>query len=246
MTESWIKPNWSVSARVHALSTTRVGGVSEGSFASLNLGAHVGDDPQSVAANRQWLEEAASLPAAPLWLEQIHSAQVVEAGSVLAASNPPQADAVVARRPGQVCAIMTADCLPVLFSTSAGDQVAAAHAGWRGLAAGVLTATVQALACAASDVHCWLGPAIGPQAFEVGSEVREAFVSRQTQAVDCFSAKGERWFCDLYALARLELRALGVQEISGGEYCTWSEPERFFSYRRDGQCGRMASLIWLE
>ncbi|MGB1580328.1 MAG: peptidoglycan editing factor PgeF [Nevskiales bacterium] len=246
MTESWIEPNWAAPPKVRALSTTRAGGVSQGVFASLNLGAHVGDEPDAVARNRQWLQSAAGLPATPLWLEQVHGVEVVDAGLAQTTAQPLPADAIVARETGQVCAIMTADCLPVLFASKRGDCVAAAHAGWRGLAAGILARTLSVMDCDPVGVQCWLGPAIGPEAFEVGEEVRQAFVSADASAAACFRSQADRWLADLYGLARQQLLGLGVQAISGGEYCSWSDPGRFFSYRRDGQCGRMASLIWLE
>ena len=242
----FIQPDWPAPQRVRALATTRVGGVSRPPFDSLNLGTHVGDDPAAVAENRSRLVE--QLPAEPMWLEQVHGTHVV---THVAGASPPRADAAVTRERGAVCAVMSADCLPVLMCDRAGTTVAAAHAGWRGLQAGVLESTVTAMAGPARELLAWLGPAIGPAAFEVGDEVREAFVSHDPNADAAFAAasrpgKSGKWFADLYTLARLRLAAAGVQSVSGGQWCTVAERERFFSYRRDGRCGRQASLIWLD
>lgn len=242
--EDWIVPDWPAPATVHSLFTTRHGGVSSGPYASLNLGSHVGDDPEAVAANRARL--ARVLPQAPVWLEQVHGTVVVDLDRLPPDSLAPPADAVVARSPGRVAAIMTADCLPVLFCNRAGTAVAAAHAGWRGLQAGVLEAAVTALDCPPEEVLAWLGPAIGPLAFEVGDEVRAALVDDAPQAALAFQAQGEgKWLADIYLLARQRLAARGVHAVYGGQWCTVSEPVRFFSYRRDGVTGRMAALIWL-
>lgn len=239
----FILPDWPAPPNVKALSSTRRGGFSRTPFDSLNLGTHVGDDPQAVARNRASLRQ--HLPAEPLWLNQVHGKAAVDAGRASAGTD---ADAAIAQAPGPVCAIMTADCLPVLLCDEAGTVVGAAHAGWRGLCDGVLEVTVAAMSAAPERILAWLGPAIGPQAFEVGDEVRAAFLSHDARAVDAFrsgAAEG-KWLADLYQLARQRLEACGITRIYGGEYCTFSEPERFFSYRRDGQTGRMASLIWLE
>ena len=244
MNPNWIIPNWSVPAQVRAVCTTRHGGVSVAPFDSLNLGDHVGDDPAAVARNRLIVGDVLQLPTEPLWLQQVHGVEVcaMDVGACY-----PQADASFALRNNQVCVVMTADCLPVLFCDKAGTRVAAAHAGWRGLEAGVLEQTVQKLGCAAHDIIAWLGPAIGAQAFEVGAEVRAAFMQHDPAAAVAFqpTAAG-KWLADIYLLARQRLSAVGVQAIFGGEYCTYSDAQRFFSYRRDGQTGRMASLIWLE
>lgn len=235
-------PDWPAPARVHALQTTRAGGMSRAPYASFNLGTHVGDDAAAVAANRRQL--ASRLPGEPLWLEQVHGCAVVVAEQ---AAGTLRADAAVARQAGTVCAVMTADCLPLLLCDAAGSVVAAAHAGWRGLADGVIEATLRAMQVDAAQVLAWLGPAIGPQAFEVGGEVREQFVAHQVQAAQAFvPTTPGKWRADLYQLARLRLQAAGVQQVYGGEYCTHGDAERFFSYRRDGQTGRMATLIWLE
>ena len=235
-------PEWAVPANVRALQTTRNGGVSQGPWASFNLGDHVGDDPAAVAANRALL--ASRLPAEPHWLAQVHGTVAVDAEKM---HKTAVADAAFARQAGQVCVVMTADCLPVLFCDRHGTVVAAAHAGWRGLLAGVLERTVDAMKVPPADLLVWLGPAIGPRCFEVGDEVRRAFVTADPGASLAFvpGAAG-KWLCDIYLLARQRLGALGVLSVSGGGACTVSESERYFSYRRDGVTGRMASLIWLE
>lgn len=239
-----IRPQQPLAPGVQALSTTREGGVSVAPWASLNLGDHVDDSPQAVTENRRRLQQALGI-ATPQWLSQVHGVQVVEAR---ADGVVREADACWTRTPGVVCTVMTADCLPVLFADSRGRQVAAAHAGWRGLLNGVLEATL-ATFDDPNDVQAWLGPAIGPQAFEVGPEVRRAFVDADAGAATAFKpspGRADHWLADLYMLAGQRLRAAGVTAISGGEYCTCSEHERFFSYRRDGRTGRMASLIWME
>lgn len=237
-----IYPDWPAPARVRAVSTTRRGGVSTARWASFNLGDHVGDDSGDVVRNRELLREAANLPASPQWLEQVHGCQVLSEDAAAC-----RADARFTSRRNQVCAVLTADCLPLLLCDHQGSAVAAVHAGWRGLAAGVIENTLDCFATPRSDIMAWLGPAIGPAAFEVGEEVKQAFVSCQAEAEQAFlAAGGGKWLADIYLLARLRLNAAGVTSIHGGGFCTWSEPERFFSYRRDGQTGRMASLIWLE
>lgn len=236
-----ITPDWPAPARVRALQTTRVGGVSEGRYASLNLGDHVQDAPQQVAANRQLL--SALLPSEPVWLNQVHGIRVIDAA---AAQCVEQADASFSLRRQVVCVTMTADCLPVLLCDNAGTVVAAIHAGWRSLCDGVIEATVAALPVPASQLMAWLGPAIGPQTFEVGAEVRTQFINKDAQAVQAFQPHGDKWLGDLYTLARQRLHTLGVTQVYGGGRCTFSEPETFFSYRRDGETGRMASFIWLE
>jgi YfiH family protein len=237
-----IVPDWPAPANVRALQTTRIGGVSCGPWAGFNLGDHVGDDPQAVASNRARLR--ALLPAEPVWLRQVHGAVAVDAA--LAGKSVPEADAAFARQPGVVCAVLTADCLPVLFCDRSGTAVAAAHAGWRGLLAGVLESAMAALGRPPAELLAWLGPAIGPHAFEVGPEVRAAFVAGDTGAAAAFvPGAGDRWWCDLPLLARRRLAAAGVQAVFGGDACTASEPGRYFSYRRDGVSGRMASLVWL-
>jgi YfiH family protein len=238
----WIVPDWPAPPRVRALVTTRQGGVGNGNFASFNLAEHVGDNPEVVASNRKILRQ--HLPNDPLWLEQVHGIRCVDAASV----QPGEAaDACVAHAPKQLCVVMTADCLPVLLCDKTGSAVGIAHAGWRGLAGGVIESTVAAMACPPSRLLAWLGPAIGPQAFEVGDDVRAAFVAVDAAATEAFAPhKGGKWHCDLYRLARQRLNACGVSEIGGGGFCTFSEADRFYSYRRDRQTGRMASLIWLD
>jgi hypothetical protein len=236
-----LHPEWPAPAGVHAFMTTRSGGVSRAPWDTFNLGDHVGDDPEDVAANRALLRER--LPGEPGWLKQVHSARVVE----LASAPTPEADASWTRHPGRVCAVLTADCLPVLFCDRDATVVAAAHAGWRGLAGGVLEATVAAMGVPRDRIVAWMGAAIGPQAFEVGDDVRQVFVNQDRGAAAAFvpqSAPG-KWLADIYALARLRLKAAGVDAVYGGGHCTFGDAERFFSYRRDGATGRMASLIWL-
>lgn len=237
-----IKPEWPAPANVAALFSTRLGGVSQAPFASFNLGQHVGDEPAHVAANRAALRQL--LPGEPVWLNQVHGTNVVDADSH---PHTPDADASVARQPATVCVVMTADCLPVLLCDRAGTVVAAAHAGWRGLLNGVLEQTVDAMDAPPEQLMAWLGPAIGPDAFEVGAEVREAFVALDPAADDGFEPIPEgKYLADIYLLARQRLRRMGVTDIHGGEHCTVIERERFFSYRREGRTGRMAALIWLR
>lgn len=244
MAPDWIRPEWPAPAKVLALSTTRLGGVSRGAYASLNLGRHVGDLPVSVAANRARLQSNLG-GAQPRWLSQVHGTRVAMLDG-MPVTQP--ADAAVAMVPGEACVVMTADCLPVIFCDRRGAKVAAAHAGWRGLSAGVLEAALKAMGVAPKDVLAWMGPAIGPKAYEVGDEVRQAFTTHSAQAAQAFApgkAPG-KWWCDLYMLARLRLEAAGVGSVHGGDFCTFTDKERFFSFRRDGQCGRMATLVWLE
>lgn len=234
-------PDWPAPARVHAWQTLRTGGCSLAPWGSFNLGDHVGDDPAHVLANRASLRTY--LPSEPLWLKQVHGIAAIEAGDL---PKSLEADAAFTRRANIVCAVMTADCLPVLFCDRAGTVVAAAHAGWRGLVAGVLEATIKDMAAPAGELLAWLGPAIGPQCFEVGDEVRAAFVAADPEAGDAFLPSGPgKWLADIYALARRRLQRSGIKDIYGGGSCTVSEPERYFSYRRDGMTGRMATLIWL-
>jgi hypothetical protein len=247
-----IEPDWPAPAQVRACATTRLGGVSTGPFRSLNLAQHVEDDPRAVIENRRRLKAAADLLHEPIWLEQVHGIDIVEAADQ---ARGAKADACVSWAPGLACVVMTADCLPVLFCDRAGTVVGAAHAGWRGLAHGVLEATVRKLAKPASELLAWLGPAIEQEAFEVGDEVRAAFEhlsplrERSTKSGEgetAFrrNARG-RWQADLYALAKIELGALGVNEIYGGGERCYADSDRFFSFRRDGRTGRMATLIWL-
>lgn len=237
-----IVPGWPAPAAVRALVTTRSGGVSTGPYASLNLGLRTDDDPAAVAENRVRLERL--LPQAPRWLQQVHGSAVVDADEV---QDPPQADASVARRPGTVCAIMIADCLPVLLADRAGTCVGAAHAGWRGLAGGVIGNTVARMAVPPDRLVAWIGPGIGPGAFEVGDDVLEAFCAATPGNRDVFKPqKSGKWLCDLPALARRALQRAGVTSIHGGDLCTYETPGRFYSYRRDRLTGRMAALIWID
>lgn len=243
--ESWFAPEWPLPPGVKALQTIRCNGLSQAPWASFNLGDHVGDDPLTVAANRSRL--VTCLPEAPVWLEQVHGVAVARIDELPANATRPLADAAVARLPGRVCAVMTADCLPLLLCSRNGDVVAAVHAGWRGLNAGVIEAAVAAMDVPGKEILAWLGPAIGPRAFEVGDDVRDAFILNDASAAQAFrrSPRG-RWLANLYQLARLRLDVLGIGAISGGEECTFEQEERYFSYRRDGISGRMASLIWRE
>ena len=235
-------PEWPAPKNVRTLQTTRCGGVSIAPYDTFNLGDHVGDVPQVVARNRQLLSTV--MPSEPVWLQQVHGTTVADAGN---AGCLPQADASIARHRGAVCVVMTADCLPVLLCDEEGTVVGAAHAGWKGLAAGVIEATVQAMDVAPHKLMAWLGPAISLRAFEVGEEVRDEFVAQHAQASEAFipGVKG-KWMADIYLLARQRLHALGVSRVYGGEYCTYNDPARFFSYRRDGVTGRMGTFIWLE
>ena len=252
----WLVPRWPAPASVGALSTTRNGGVSTGPTASLNLGLFGAvrdgvDTPAAVAQNRRRLE--AFLPSPPVWLDQTHGAKVAVLDPASAAALralAPVADAAVTRDGGIVCAVLTADCLPVVFADRQGRAVGIAHAGWRGLAAGVLAATVAALDALGAprrDLCAWLGPAIGPRAFEVGRDVRDALVATDPGSAECFAPHGQhKWHADLYQLARRRLAAAGVHDVHGGGLCTYSDSTRFYSYRRERLTGRMATLVWLE
>jgi YfiH family protein len=240
-----IAPDWPAPPNVRAYSTTRAGGVSGAPFDSLNLSFSSGDDEECVKQNRARVMTALAIPEPPRWLKQVHGARVVDAEL---ARRRPEADASTSIRPGQVLALMTADCIPVLICDRHGRRVAAAHAGWRGLAAGVLEITVGALESDPSELLAWLGPGIGPEAFEVGPEVRDSFLARDAEAGRWFRpGNGDRLLADLYPLARQRLRRAGVEAVFGGDCCTYSDPVRFFSYRRDGgRSGRMGSFIWLQ
>ncbi|HVC37119.1 MAG TPA: peptidoglycan editing factor PgeF [Gammaproteobacteria bacterium] len=269
MRDKWFVPDWPAPAKVRAVSTTRTGGVSTGVYAALNLGAHVGDAAEFVSENRRRLRAELNLYKEPRWLKQMHGAHVAtirhlknplsptavgERGRVRGSAQATQAgnleataDAAITQSTDEACVILTADCLPVLFCERTGHTVAAAHAGWRGLAAGVLEATVAAMRTPAEDILVWLGPAIGPLAYEVGDEVRAALMHEQPLAELAFESTGaDKWLCDLYLLASQRLRHAGIRHIYGGGFCTYSDRERFFSYRRDGECGRMATLIWID
>lgn len=243
---SVIAPDWPAPERVRAVCSTRLGGVSHAPWDSMNLGGHVGDDPQHVQENRRRLAIMAGMDLCNVgWLDQVHGTNVVS----LPVAGVPKADASHTSQAGHACVIMTADCLPVLLCDVSGTRVGAAHAGWRSLCGGVLEALVSGMGGNPAELMAWLGPAIGPQHFEVGPEVREAFLLRDSAAADAFSEQGARaghYMADIYLLARQRLAATGVSQVYGGDRCTVSEPHAFFSYRRDGQTGRMASLIWLS
>ena len=242
MSHGWLRPSWPVPAGVRAVCTLRQGGVSAPPFASLNLALHVGDEPEAVAENRRRVRTALNLPAEPLWLEQVHGAQVADAD---AADVSGPADGAVTTRAGCVLAILIADCMPVLLASEDGRVLACAHAGWRGLAAGVLEATVRAMRVEPPRIHAWLGPAIGTDHFEVGAEVRDEFLAQDPRAGAAFTSNARgRWQCDLQNLARQRLAALGLHRVSSANVCTYAQAEACFSYRRDGRTGRMAALIW--
>lgn len=239
-----IRPNWQVPSTIQAFTTVRTGGVSQAPFDSFNLGDHVGDDATAVQRNREMLVANFGLPHSPLYLTQTHSTRVIRlpyTGTNL------EADAVYTNQPNQVCLIMTADCLPALFVSRDGKEIAAAHAGWRGLCDGVLENTVAEFACPTSEISVWLGPAIGAKAFQVGEEVIEQFCAFDPQAKEAFVADpttSGKFLGNLYQIAKQRLNKLGITEISGGEHCTYTETDKFFSYRREGKTGRMATLIW--
>lgn len=240
-----IIPDWPAPDHVRAVCSTRLGGVSEAPWDALNLGTHVGDDPDRVRQNRQRLAAAAGIvPGNIGWLEQVHGTAVVS----LPTAGVPRADASFTRETGNACVIMTADCLPVLLCDRSGSRVGAAHAGWRSLCGGVVEALVSTMGGQPAELMAWLGPAIGPTRFEVGPEVRAEFLAHDAAAASAFESRGARenhYLADIYLLARQRLAACGVSQVYGGDRCTVSEPQQFFSYRRDGQTGRMASLIWL-
>ncbi len=237
----WIEPDWPSPPGIRAVSTLRRGGTSIGPYVSLNLGHHVGDDRARVRENRRRLRQELCLPDEPVWLEQVHGARVVDAANPL----DGVADGSIATQTGLVCAVMTADCLPILLCSNDGESVAAVHGGWRGLAAGVLATAVAALGT--TDLTAWLGPAIGPDAFAVGNDVRLAFIARHEVLAEAFRPVADgRWLADIYAIARSQLTELGVRACYGGGLCTYSDSESFFSFRRDGMTGRMATLIWRE
>ena len=238
----WIIPDWPAPANVRAFITTRAGGVSQGPYASLNLGLRTDDDARAVAANRERLR--AALPQEPKWLRQVHGSAVVDADTL---TGTPEADAAVAHNPGTVCAVMVADCIPVLLADRTGGTVAIAHAGWRGLAAGVIAKTVARMALDPGRLLACLGPGIGPRAFEVGADVRDAFLARDAQSDVAFTPRAPgKWLADLFALARLQLAGAGVTSVHGGGMCTYSDAQRFYSYRRERVTGRMAAVIWRD
>ena len=235
-------PDWPAPENVRALQTTRQGGKSAAPYTSLNLGDHVGDEPLAVERNRMLLKPL--LPSEPVWLKQVHGTAVINAGHTTCW---PEGDACISSHPGAVCVVMTADCLPVLLCDEQGSVVGAVHAGWRGLCDDIIESTVRAMNVPPGTLMAWFGPAIGPSAFEVGAEVRTAFIARQREAAAAFiPGISGKWHADIYQLARLRLNTLGVTHIYGGGLCTYTDHERFFSYRRDGITGRMGTFIWLE
>lgn len=236
-----IQPNWPAPVNVQAIQTTREGGISLPPYDSLNLGDHVNDNSHHVARNRQLLSNV--VPTEPVWLNQVHGTHVVDAAS---SSCFETADASFTIKSNVVCTTMTADCLPILLCDKAGTIVASVHAGWRGLCEGVIEQTVRNIPVNAPELMAWLGPAIGPNVFEVGIEVREQFVGKNAQAEAAFKRKGEKWLGDLYLVAKQRLQTLGITGIYGETMCTYSNPKQFFSYRRDGNTGRMATMIWLS
>lgn len=241
LTAAWTnKPD-----NVRAVTTLRSGGFSQGGHASYNLATHVGDDLPAVMKNRAKLSHDLQLPAAPVWLDQRHSNQVFEANNASLNASIPRADASVSQQKGVVCAVLTADCLPLFFCNQAGTEVAVAHAGWRGLHAGIIANTIAAMKSPVSDILISFGPAIGAQSFEVGRDVFTAFVEKNAGNEKAFTPTTKaHYFCDIYQLARIELQALGVEQIAGGNFCSYRENERFYSFRRDPVTGRMAHLIW--
>ena len=246
----FITPNWPAPANVRALQTTRNGGISLAPYESLNMGLHVNDNPMHVAHNRQLLSDF--LPSEPVWLNQVHGINAVDAAQT---DCLPAADASFSTRKNVVCVTMTADCLPILLCNQAGTAVASIHAGWRGLCDGIIDATVNKMPVNSADLIAWLGPAIGPNAFEVGAEVREQFMIKDAKSEIAFKKQGEnqaqdKWLADIYKIATQCLNNLGITQIYGGgqseNWCTFTDKEKFFSFRRDGATGRMATLIWLE
>lgn len=243
MSDSFIIPDWPAPAHIRAISSTRQGGFSLPPYEQLNLGNHVGDDPSVVNKNRDYLTAQAHLPGPPRWLNQVHGTDIIRSEQWQVNCN---ADAMFSQYKNHVCVVMTADCLPVLLCNKQGDRVAAIHAGWRGLHAGIIEKTVRQFACANTDIMAWLGPAIGPANFEVGHDVYQAFIRHNPIAVSAFTqVDDEHFIADIYLLARQRLQAVGVNALYGGDFCTVSDTARFFSYRRDNVTGRMASMIWI-
>lgn len=241
--DDFVWADWPAAENIHALTTTRAGGYSQGEYQSLNLGDHVGDDINSVQKNRELLSASLSIPQ-PVWLKQVHGINVVQN---VEGSQVVEADAIVSQKKNDVCAVLTADCLPLLFCNQQATTVAAAHAGWRGLANGVIEATVNAMQQPSQELMVWLGPAIGPECFEVGQDVFDAFVSHDKMSASAFTKTDEsHYLADIYRLARLRLKRLGIDKVFGGGLCTYSDEERFYSFRRNPKTGRMASMIWIS
>jgi YfiH family protein len=241
---SWLVPDWPAPSRVRAFVTTREGGVSAGDYASMNLGGSSGDEEENVAHNRRIVRS--HIPSDPAYLAQVHGTAVADLDAPREPGRP-RADAAVTGKPGRVGVVLTADCMPVFFTDRAGKRVAVAHAGWRGLAAGVLESSLAALQAEPRNVIAWMGPAIGPEAFEVGAEVKEAFERIDPAAASAFvPGKPGKYYADLYSLARQRLARAGVENVHGGGFCTFNETQRFFSYRRVQRSGRMGAFIWME
>ena len=246
---AWVDADWPAPPGVRALTTTRFGlGVSKPPFDSFNLGLRSGDEAAAALENRRQLGQALDLPSPPRWLRQVHGIEVaIEPAAVGPHADEPEADASVTSETGKVLAILTADCLPVVFAARDGSEIAAAHAGWPGLSAGMLEATVAAMRTPAARVQAWIGPAAGPQRYEIGEEVRERFIAHDPRAVSAFVAtRPGHWLVDLFAIARMRLAHAGITRVYGGDLCTISDPQRFFSHRRDARTGRMATLVWFD
>jgi YfiH family protein len=240
----FIKPNWPAPSHIKAYTTLRTGGVSLPPYQGFNLAEHVGDDSFHVQTNRKLLNSMLSLPNEPIWLEQTHSTQVL---SAIPENRGKEADAAFTREAQQICIVLTADCLPLLVCDREGKSVAAIHAGWRGLAHGVIENTLAAMNLSPKNLLVWLGPAIGPTVYEVGDEVRQLFIEKDPRAEMCFMpSPHQRWLANMYDLARQRLQSYGIENIYGGDYCTYLDKDQFYSYRRDGQTGRMASLIYID
>ncbi|WP_199609176.1 peptidoglycan editing factor PgeF [Flocculibacter collagenilyticus] len=248
-----IQPNWPAPAQIKAYVTSRAGGLSAPPYQSFNLAQHVGDNTSHVTANRTLLQEQLDLPSKPIWLNQVHGTHVIHISEDYLATfqanarTPefaPECDGSLTALENVVCTVLTADCLPLLFTNKQGTQVAAVHAGWRGLGAGIIEQTLALFHCEPADILVWLGPAIGATKFEVGQDVYKFFIAKNPQDSKAFNIEGKKWLADIYQLAKLRLNRAGVTDIFGGEECTFTDP-RFFSYRRDGVTGRMASLIWI-
>lgn len=239
---NWIKPDWPAPSNVYAVSTSKSGGVSQGIFNSLNLALHVNDNAENVAKNRRILLRTLKLPNEPVWMQQEHGIKVIKADQSIRIET---ADAGYTDKADTICAVLTADCLPILLTSTDGTKIAAIHAGWRGLLAGVVASTVNTMGTI--DLMAWFGPAIGSGCFEVGTEVKDAFVKKSAKFSKAFTQKNEnKYLVDIYRLAKLELASIGISQVYGGDFCTVTDKERFYSYRRDGETGRMATLIWRD
>lgn len=238
-----IKPDWPAPSSIHALTTTRQSGVSRGVYAYFNVATHVSDEPEHVARNRELLREENNLPGEPLWLQQTHSTIVIDAAEHF---DGIEADACFTQQANTICTVMTADCLPVLICAHDGSEVAAVHAGWRGLAAGIIEKTIERMQSSPEDLLVWLGPAIGPKHFQVQQDVVSAFTQQNPDALNCFTQQSDtHWLADMVGLTQQRLAPLGIKHLYGGDLCTYTDAEKFYSHRRDGTTGRIASLIWL-